>query len=195
MAPHMHVRGKSFQVVAQMKGSPTHAGQTLLDVPNYDFNWQHSYLLKHPLQLSSVKSLQITAVFDNSADNPVNPDPEQHVTWGDQTWEEMAIAFFEVAEPRRNSNLESEKPESSKTQARQSTKSSRELEADRHADVVSADFIKRFDTNGDGEVHRDELPRSIRKVGWSKIAADRDGNERLTREELRAAARRRYLKK
>ena len=191
MAPHMHVRGQSFQVFAEMRDS--RSTQTLLDVPKYDFNWQHSYLLRQPLNLADVKSIKVSAVFDNSADNPVNPDPTQHVTWGDQTWEEMAVAFFEVAQPR-NTNSQLTQP-NIESQAEKSARSRREIEADQKADATAKDFIRRFDTDGDGEVHRDELPRSLRNVGWRRLDADRDNNKRLTFAELRDAARRRYLRK
>ena len=54
-------------------------------------NWQE------PIPLEQIKSLKFTAAFDNSGDNPANPDPKQTVTWGDQTWEEMAVVFAIVS--------------------------------------------------------------------------------------------------
>ena len=38
-SPHMHYRGKSFQLTANMNGQE----EILLNVPEYDFNWQHIY--------------------------------------------------------------------------------------------------------------------------------------------------------
>jgi hypothetical protein len=45
--------------------------------------------------------LRWTGYFDNSPNNPRNPDPTAEVTWGEQSWEEMMIGFFDVAvDPR-----------------------------------------------------------------------------------------------
>ena len=91
----MHLRGKSVRVE-----SKSQAGAK--DPPGcseYDFNWQHTYVLKNPIPLQSVTELTFTATFDNSEENRSNPDPTAFVTWGDQTWEEMAIVFYEVAIP------------------------------------------------------------------------------------------------
>ena len=102
IVPHMHVRGKSVQISLQQGNTE----QLLLNVPRYDFNWQHSYYLAEPVPLSSIETIKMSATFDNSAANPTNPDPTQHVTWGDQTSEEMAIAFLAVAEPRKGSTAD-----------------------------------------------------------------------------------------
>ena len=88
-APHMHYRGKSFRLFAETQQGT----QPLLNVPRYDFNWQHSYELAAPISLTDVERLHFTATFDNSDSNPFNPDASQWVTWGDQTWEEMAVIF------------------------------------------------------------------------------------------------------
>ena len=92
ISPHMHYRGKSF--VAEMT---TPQREVLLNVPNYDFNWQHIYEFAEPVSLEQVKELTIAVTFDNSRDNPFNPDPGQYVTWGDQTWDEMMIGYFNLA--------------------------------------------------------------------------------------------------
>lgn len=90
-APHMHYRGKSFDYFLETPdGKRTH----LLSVPRYDFNWQTTYHLKEPLSVPAGSKMHCIAHFDNSANNPYNPDPEKAVRWGDQTWEEMMIGFF-----------------------------------------------------------------------------------------------------
>jgi hypothetical protein len=66
----------------------------LLDVPRYDFNWQLRYELAEPTRLPRGTRLVCTAQYDNSADNPANPDPTKEVSWGDQTADEMLIGFF-----------------------------------------------------------------------------------------------------
>ena len=92
--PHMHLRGKSFEYnIVQMHGRI----QTLLKVPHYNFFWQLSYRLQTPVSLKAGTRLQALATFDNSAANVHNPDPSATVTWGDQTWAEMMVGFFDVA--------------------------------------------------------------------------------------------------
>ena len=91
--PHMHLRGKSFRYVARF---PSGREETLLWVPRYDFNWQNSYIFASPKRLPAGTRLICTATFDNSSDNPANPDPAQAVRWGDQTWEEMMIGYYSM---------------------------------------------------------------------------------------------------
>jgi hypothetical protein len=96
LLPHMHLRGKDFLYVAVY---PDGKRETLLSVPRYDFNWQSNYRFKKPLRLPKGARLECTAHFDNSADNPNNPDPTKRVRWGDQTWDEMMIGFVDYAFP------------------------------------------------------------------------------------------------
>ena len=90
--PHMHVRGKDFTYTVQY---PDGRREKLLSIPQYDFNWQHTYRLQTPLKLPQGAAIHCTAHFDNSAANPANPDPTQTVRWGDQTWEEMMIGYID----------------------------------------------------------------------------------------------------
>jgi peroxiredoxin len=90
--PHMHVRGKAFRYEALLPdGSPT----LLLDVPRFDFNWQLNYQLAEPLDLPAGTRIVATAWFDNSSENPANPDPTKIVRWGNQTWQEMLIGYMD----------------------------------------------------------------------------------------------------
>jgi hypothetical protein len=93
--PHMHLRGKRFEYNIL---HADHTVETLLRV-NYDFHWQLSYRLAQPLPLKAGTWLQAVAWYDNSDDNHHNPDPNQTVTWGGQTYEEMMVGFFDVAVP------------------------------------------------------------------------------------------------
>ena len=95
MTPHMHLRGKSFKYTLVL---PDGKKEVLLSVPKYDFNWQISYALAEPRHLPKGSMLECTAHFDNSRKNPNNPDPTRIVTWGDQTWDEMMIGYFECYE-------------------------------------------------------------------------------------------------
>jgi hypothetical protein len=93
--PHMHLRGKHFEYNIV---HPDHTIETLLRV-NYDFYWQLSYRLEQPRFLKAGTKLQAIAWFDNSRHNPHNPDPDSPVQWGDQTYNEMMVGFFDVAVP------------------------------------------------------------------------------------------------
>jgi len=90
--PHMHYRGKSFKYEVV---SPDGKRQPILDVPQYDFNWQTTYELKEPLHVPAGSRIECTAIYDNSKDNPFNPNPKTTVYWGEQTWEEMMIGFLD----------------------------------------------------------------------------------------------------
>jgi hypothetical protein len=96
LSPHMHLRGKDFEYRLIF---PTGETQTILRVPRYDFGWQLSYDLAGGMTLPKGTKIACTAHFDNSPNNPANPDPTKEVKWGDQSWEEMMIGFFEVSFP------------------------------------------------------------------------------------------------
>ena len=93
--PHMHLRGKRFEYNIVNSNGRT---KTLLRV-NYNFYWQLSYRLAAPIPLQAGTELQAVAWFDNSKNNPHNPDPDSAVRWGDQTYDEMMVGFFDVAVP------------------------------------------------------------------------------------------------
>ncbi len=93
--PHMHLRGRRFEYdIVHADGSI----EPLLRV-NYHFHWQLSYRLAEPLLLKAGTRLRALAWYDNSRKNPHNPDPEATVMWGDQTYQEMMVGFFDVAIP------------------------------------------------------------------------------------------------
>lgn len=99
--PHMHTRGKSFRAYAQSLDERT----VLLDIPRYDFNWQLSYDYATPVELKRGTTLVLEAVFDNSKDNPANPDPSKRVRWGQQTTDEMLIGYVEYELPNGGGEL------------------------------------------------------------------------------------------
>jgi len=97
MYPHMHVRGKSFRYELTY---PDGKKEILLDVPRYDFNWQNWFKLEKPIVIPAGSEMLCTAHYDNSEGNLYNPDPTKPVRWGDQTWEEMMIGWYDVAFPK-----------------------------------------------------------------------------------------------
>lgn len=94
LLPHTHLRGKSWEYRVKY---PDGRLEVVLSVPKYDFNWQTYYVFAKPLALPKGTRLEATAHYDNSVNNPWNPDPTVEVRWGEQTWQEMqysGITFF-----------------------------------------------------------------------------------------------------
>jgi hypothetical protein len=92
--PHMHLRGKAFEYLTiHPDGTP----EMLLRVAPYDFYWQLSYRLATPVQLKQGTRLEWSGWFDNSANNPRNPDPSAEVRYGHQSRQEMLVGFFDIA--------------------------------------------------------------------------------------------------
>jgi len=94
LMPHMHLRGSEFEFEILREGGQV---ETLLQVKPFDFHWQLTYWLTRPRPLPKGTRLRFTGYFDNSPNNPRNPDPTATVTWGEQSWQEMMIGFFDVA--------------------------------------------------------------------------------------------------
>jgi peroxiredoxin len=90
--PHMHLRGKDFRYEAI---HPDGKKETLLSVPRWDFNWQSVYRAEKPVRIPKGSKLHCLGHFDNSKNNPSNPDPSKRVYWGDQTWEEMLVGWID----------------------------------------------------------------------------------------------------
>lgn len=90
--PHMHMRGKSMKYTATF---PDGRSEVLLSVPDYDFNWQWFYYPEEPIRLPKGTRIDIDATYDNSADNPNNPDPTIPLTFGEESTDEMMFGAFE----------------------------------------------------------------------------------------------------
>ena len=93
MFPHMHLRGKAFEYLIT---EPNGRVETLLKVNHYDFQWQLNYRLAEPRLIKAGTHLTWIGYFDNSPNNPGNPDPTAEVRYGEQSWDEMMIGFFDV---------------------------------------------------------------------------------------------------
>ena len=182
VAPHMHLRGKSFLMNAvRMDGTQ----KPLLSVPAYDFNWQHWYAFNEPICLKDMDSLDMTVTFDNSSDNPFNPAPHEYVSWGDQTFEEMAIAFLDISCPVGSWNSRSNRRDNPRFLPSDEDLETRKKKVDEQVN----NFLTRLDTDHDGVVSRDEAPLTMRRNGFHVLDHDRDG--RITQEEIRASAEQR----
>ena len=88
--PHMHFRGKDMTYIVAW---PDGTEETLLHVPNYDFNWQIEYDFVEPLKVPAGSTLKTVGHFDNSIRNRYNPSPDREVYWGEQSWDEMFFIF------------------------------------------------------------------------------------------------------
>jgi Copper type II ascorbate-dependent monooxygenase, C-terminal domain len=91
LQPHMHMRGKDMEIRLEYPGGES---EILLKVSRYSYLWQLVYHEKQPLPIPKGARLQVTAHFDNSANNPFNPDPSATVRWGIQSWDEMLNPFI-----------------------------------------------------------------------------------------------------
>ncbi len=92
ITPHMHLLGKQIKVEMTQPGQPT---QCLVNIPKWDFNWQGSYLYQNAISFAANSRIDLSCVFDNSADNPYQPNnPPKPVKWGEETTDEMALAFI-----------------------------------------------------------------------------------------------------
>ena len=95
LTPHSHYRGRASEFVAIY---PDGKKETLLSVPKYDFNWQTTYTLATPKQIPAGTRIVHTTVYDNSSQNPANPDPNRTVPWGEQSFDEMLYGVVQFRE-------------------------------------------------------------------------------------------------
>jgi len=93
---HAHYLAKEIKAVATFPDKTT---QTLLWIPDWSFNWQDRYFYQTPVDLPKGTKVEVTIVYDNSADNPANPcRPPRRVQWGFQSFDEMGgVRFLTVA--------------------------------------------------------------------------------------------------
>jgi len=91
LLPHAHLRGRAAKFTAIY---PDGHQEILLSVPKYDFNWQTTYALNPPKPIPAGTHIVLDMTWDNSAQNPANPDPNRVVRWGEQTWDEMNVGWM-----------------------------------------------------------------------------------------------------
>ncbi len=163
LAPHMHLRGKAFKYELEL---PNGTRETILDVPRYDFNWQTNYLLAEPVKVPQGARVVCTAVYDNSRNNPANPDPTKEVRWGDQSWDEMLLGYFDVIIPRGATEMKSMRsaigPEMILRKFDKDKDKKISKEESKGHDMLSKGFIV-GDTNRDDFLDEDEIDAVIEK--------------------------------
>jgi hypothetical protein len=167
--PHMHLRGKAARYEVISSGET----KTLLDIPRYDFNWQLLYRYAQPVPLKRGDTLKFTAWFDNSANNPANPDPTRTVRWGPQTFDEMHLGYVEYivpgAIPGEPAEVEGPAPGAARS-------------------IVTSALFQQLDANGDGQITRDEvrerMPDNSKAFGAIFDRLDTDNSGTLDQAEL-----------
>jgi hypothetical protein len=152
--PHAHYRGENAQVFLQKPGEKE---ELIVSLPKYDFNWQRGYDFATPLKVPAGSRIITRYEYDNSKDNPANPDPTITVKWGEQSFEEMqytALGFRWDDETVTN-----QKPEYMTA-----------LNASRSIGIM--------DSNLDGKVAKDEVRGrmgEMLRANWDKLDANKDG--------------------
>ncbi len=101
MMPHMHLRGVAARYTLYY---PDGTEEILLDVPKYDYNWQTVYRFKQPKFVPKGTKVGFSGTWNNSADNPWNPDPTRTVTFGEATHEEMLFGFLSYTDPKEDAS-------------------------------------------------------------------------------------------
>lgn len=160
--PHMHVRGKAYRYELQRPGASER--QVILDIPRYDFNWQLRYTLREPLEAPAGSTLIGTARYDNSAQNPANPDPSKTVRWGPQTFDEMMLGYVEYYLVNEDPEHPEELPPGSTPGGRRAAGEG--LSFDR--------LLALYDTNKDGKIEKKEVPPALHRQ-FDRLDRNDDG--------------------
>ncbi len=155
-APHMHWRGKDYKYEAVY---PDGKRETLLSVPRWDFNWQNVYRFEEAIKVPKGTKLHSVAHWDNSTNNPLNPDPTKQVHFGLQTWDEMMVGFVAYVWERPETAAELAKNPPSQ------------------ADLI----FDRMDLNGDDFITPDEIPERMKSM---LAAGGLPVSDKISREEF-----------
>lgn len=190
--PHMHLIGKEIKVTAH---PPSGASFALVQIDDWDFNWQSYYQCEKPVPLPAGTRIVLEAVHDNSAENPRNPSqPPERVVWGEQTTNEMSAAMLQLV-PKNESDLAqlSKLPRGRVLAAVSGTPSraaSPPGTGRNFAEEVQQALAK-YDRDGDGKLNLDEIaaasnkPKDVVREQFTKFDTDNDGT--LNPTELAAA--------
>jgi len=166
--PHMHLRGKAFRYEAKY---PDGTSEVLLDIPRYDFGWQLTYELPAVKHLPKGTVIHCTAHYDNSENNLSNPNPKATVRWGDQTWDEMMIGFYDVAVPISQADVKAGNVPTFVPGARE----------------IAKQIFSQFDKNHDGKLSLSEIPLQPFRLKLFLMSIDKDHKGEITLDQLTKA--------
>jgi hypothetical protein len=181
----MHLRGKA----ARYEALTADGREMLLDVPHYDFNWQLFYRLAKPQTFRQGETIRFTGWFDNSENNPANPDPSKTVRWGEQTEDEMHLGYVEYVVPGAKPG----DPIAHMRQSRPGGGQSKPADADalkiggqtiKPATLVKT--LRQLDRNTDGKLDLAEVPTKHQRLF---DLLDANGDDVLTIAEVHEAIR------
>jgi hypothetical protein len=161
--PHMHLRGKKAIYEAIYPDGTT---EVLLDVPEYDFNWQTSYGYKEFKKIPAGTKIKFTSTWDNSEGNQYNPDPTKSVTWGHPTTDEMSFGFMSYIDDTGNS-----RPMFGGGRRGGDGEGRR---GGRRGGFDLSKMIEGLDANGDGLLQKSEAPEQIQGF-FAMIDSNGDG--------------------
>jgi mono/diheme cytochrome c family protein len=167
---HAHMLCRSLHMFAERKGSEE---IPLLKITDWDFDWQNRYTFASLVRLQKGDVLRATLRYDNSKDNPNNPNhPPRRVRWGRETTDEMgSITVLVTPADEKDTGLLLDAV----------AKKNLQLPIARAEQAVDQQFASR-DKNGDGKLSRDEVPRQLRMF-FERL--DKDGDGGLTKEEAK----------
>jgi len=177
--PHMHVRGKAYRYEFE----PVDGGgrRTVLDIPQYDFNWQLRYDLREPLDAPRGSTIHGTAWYDNSTANPANPDPTKTVRWGSQTYDEMMLGYVEYYLVDEDPTKPERLPAGGMRRRGGATGAGGQG-GQAGGRMPSFDtLLTQFDRNKDGKIGREEVPPALHQR-FDQLDRSKDGV--LTKEDF-----------
>lgn len=181
--PHMHLIGKEFKVTATL---PDGTVRPLLWIDDWDFNWQNLYEYSEPVRLPKGTKLTLECIHDNSEDNPHNPkNPPEQVRWGEQTFNEMAIAFINLMPVKDSDLLELHAHPMRRLNAAIVPPST-------VAALAAAAPIKNSGANGSDAGKPGATEDSTRRAAEAMKKADKDGDGKLSVQEIVAAVGNRF---
>lgn len=100
--PHAHYLGKTVRAHATLPDGTT---RWLIDIPQWDFNWQDQYRYAEPIFLPAGTSVTMELTYDNSAENIQNRnDPPVRVRYGGRSSDEMGNLWLQLV-PRTPGDL------------------------------------------------------------------------------------------
>ncbi|HCQ38626.1 MAG TPA: hypothetical protein DIV39_05690, partial [Verrucomicrobiales bacterium] len=168
---HAHYICRAMSMTATL---PDGKKITLMDIDDWDLDWQDRYQFKEPLDLPAGTVLKTRLVYDNSASNPENPNsPPRRITWGQESDDEMGSVTLIVV-PEDNSKVQTI------ADAQRNQLISGAAQAIQQASKTFLN-VKNYDDNSDGLVQYEEVPGRMRSRIFSRF--DTNKNKVLEKEE------------